>query len=1240
MELIVKKRNGNTENFNVKKIRSLIDKICDGVEDVCAANITNEVIPQLYNGITTDEILKLLVLTTKAKIEEDPNYSYVAARFLLSKIYKEAGVQTQSSYKRMFVSNTQRLVTAGRLDERILLLDLDKLSQYLRPERDLKFKYLGLQTLYDRYFIHIKKQRLETPQAFWMRVAIGVSLREDKPEDWAIKFYDVMSQFLYCPGSPTLFHSGTPAPQLSSCFLTTIDDSIDGIFGTMHDQARLSKYAGGLGIDVTPLRGTNSHIKGTNGESSGLIPWLKDYDTMLVSVNQSGKRRGSGGFYLEPWHIDIEDFIDIKEHGGDEYRRCHNINTALWIPDAFMEAVESNNDWFLFSPDEVPGLHDSYGEAFDKLYESYKEKALTGQLLQYRVVKAKELAKKILRAVFETGHPWLCFKDPSNLRYMQQDEGVIYSSNLCTEVFRHSIATMYDRWGLKAQPGEVAVCTIGSTNLSEHVEDGEIDFDKLQRSLFIGNRILDNVIDENYYPIPETAISHMKHRPVGMGLMGFADTLHKLEIPYASNEAVELAGTVQEFICYNMIQSSIELAKERGPFPSFDNSEWAKGKLPFDSYEAIASRRKNALPLKLKICQDSWDDLREDLLDYGIRNASLMAIAPTACVTGDTYILSNQGLLPISKLGNIYGTQWQDIDIKVKQDSGIETANKFYINGPQQVIKITTKRGHEIKCTENHKIRAIDENGNYIWKYARDIKESDYVAINIGGHENLLGNKELVHLYPDTTHIHNQENKCFLPTELNEDLAELLGYYQGDGYLRDRDLGIIVSNIDEDLINYWTEFFNKIGLKPTIEERKTSVKVMHIFSKRLERWFEINNLRKPQGNKGEGSFGAFIPEVVLRSKTSILKAFLRGLFEAEGTINFQKSGSPTVEMSTVSEKLAKSVHYSLESLGIKSSLVKVRPGTFGSKPVFRVRPSTVEDVKLFLKDIGFISERKKQKSQVALDYTCNFNEYINIKHKELIVEFVESARFAKVEKKQQLRLNTAKQQNCLNLRLASKMIDTYPSLLKTKLGNLTKNSNIDLVQVKNVTFDSIENTYDMSVPSNNTYIANSFVSHNTISYITGCSQSGEPDFSMLHVYSTMSGDFTMINEFFVAKCKELGIWGQELREALKRVDGEITKLKLPPELKRQFLSAFEIPYEFIIDATAKRQQFTDMGISMNLYCDIPSMFYLYKMYEHAYQRGLKSTYYLRSKGISKVEKSSVTQSSETCRFDGGCEVCQ
>jgi ribonucleoside-diphosphate reductase alpha chain len=792
MELIVKKRNGNTENFNVKKIRSLIDKICDGVEDVCAANITNEVIPQLYNGITTDEILKLLVLTTKAKIEEDPNYSYVAARFLLSKIYKEAGVQTQSSYKRMFVSNMQRLVTAGRLDERILLLDLDKLSQYLRPERDLKFKYLGLQTLYDRYFIHIKKQRLETPQAFWMRVAIGVSLREDKPEDWAIKFYDVMSQFLYCPGSPTLFHSGTPAPQLSSCFLTTIDDSIDGIFGTMHDQARLSKYAGGLGIDVTPLRGTNSHIKGTNGESSGLIPWLKDYDTMLVSVNQSGKRRGSGGFYLEPWHIDIEDFIDIKEHGGDEYRRCHNINTALWIPDAFMEAVESNSDWFLFSPDEVPGLHDSYGEAFDKLYESYKEKALTGQLLQYRVVKAKELAKKILRAVFETGHPWLCFKDPSNLRYMQQDEGVIYSSNLCTEVFRHSIATIYDRWGLKAQPGEVAVCTIGSTNLSEHVEDGEIDFDKLQRSLFIGNRILDNVIDENYYPIPETMLSHMKHRPVGMGLMGFADTLHKLEIPYASNEAVELAGTVQEFICYNMIQSSIELAKERGPFPSFDNSEWAKGKLPFDSYEAIASRRKNALPLKLKICQDSWDDLREDLLDYGIRNASLMAIAPTA----------------------------------------------------------------------------------------------------------------------------------------------------------------------------------------------------------------------------------------------------------------------------------------------------------------------------------------------------------------------------------------------------------------------------------------------------------------TISYVTGCSQSGEPDFSMLHVYSTMSGDFTMINEFFVAKCKELGIWGQELREALKRVDGEITKLKLPPELKSQFLSAFEIPYEFIIDATAKRQQFTDMGISMNLYCDIPSMFYLYKMYEHAYQRGLKSTYYLRSKGISKVEKSSVTQSSETCRFDGGCEVCQ
>jgi ribonucleoside-diphosphate reductase alpha chain len=649
MKVSVRKRNGAVQSFDSDKILAQASRACKNLQDVSSEEIVNAVLPQLYNGISSKEISDLLILVARSKIEIEPNYSYVAARILLEKLYKEVGCE--KDYAEAFINNVYRLVSEGILSRRVLGIDIEYLAAKLKPERDFLFKYHGLETLYGRYFLSIDNVRLEAPQGFWMRVAIGLCFKEKEPEKWAEKFYEILSTFRFCPGTPTLFNSATIRPQLSSCFLATMDDSIHGIFGTIHDLASLSQHAGGLGIDTTPLRGTGAKIR-KKGNSGGLIPWLKNINSMLVAVDQEGKRKGAGDVYIEPWHIDVEDFINLKRKTGDERLRCHDLHTSLWIPDEFMRRVKANEDWYLFSPDECPRLHELYGEAFVDEYQFCIKKAEENKLKIWKKIAAKELYRKILKAQLETGHPWATYKDACNEMYSQKDTGVIHSSNLCTEILRHTIPTKYDRWGHKKKIGEVAVCTIGSINDNEHIKDGKIDEEKLKETCYISMRMLDNVVDLNYYPIPEAKKAHLRHRPVGLGQMGFVDVLRKLDIPYCSNEAVKIADEWQETISYYATLASIELAKERGPFKTFKKSEWYKGNLPLDNYRKFMLKYRGIVDKTVPT--KDWDVVREGINRHGIRNASLTAIAPTATIS---YICGcKQSIEPEIGVIHVYGS--------------------------------------------------------------------------------------------------------------------------------------------------------------------------------------------------------------------------------------------------------------------------------------------------------------------------------------------------------------------------------------------------------------------------------------------------------------------------------------------------------------------------------------------------------------------------------------------------------
>ena len=624
--------NGQRVQLDILRLHGLIESACSNLgEDIKAAPIVAETMRNLYDGVPMDEVYKASILAARTLIEKDPDYTYATARLLLHTIVREvlgrdvAPADMGAAYADYFPTFIQKGVDNELLDPRLLQqYDLRKLGQALKAERDLQFDYLGLQTLYDRYFLHVRKSRIELPQAFFMRVAMGLALNESDREARAVEFYEVLSSFDFMSSTPTLFNSGTLRSQLSSCYLTTVPDDLDGIYESIKENALLSKFAGGLGNDWTRVRALGSHIKGTNGESQGVVPFLKVVNDTAVAVNQGGKRKGAVCTYLETWHLDIEEFLELRKNTGDDRRRTHDMNTANWIPDLFMRRVMEKGTWTLFSPSNVPDLHDLFGAEFEKAYVAYEEKAARGEIKPSRTIQATDLWRKILTMLFETGHPWITFKDACNVRSPQQHAGVVHSSNLCTEITLNTSDT------------ETAVCNLGSVNLMRHLKDGasgkELDHAKLRKTISVAMRMLDNVIDINYYAVEKARASNMRHRPVGLGLMAFQDSLYELRIPYASQAAVEFADQSMEAICYYAYWASTELAKERGKYDSYTGSLWDQGILPFDTLDLLEKARGGFVEVDRSSTLD-WDALRKKIAQDGMRNSNCVAIAPTATIS-------------------------------------------------------------------------------------------------------------------------------------------------------------------------------------------------------------------------------------------------------------------------------------------------------------------------------------------------------------------------------------------------------------------------------------------------------------------------------------------------------------------------------------------------------------------------------------------------------------------------------
>ena len=624
--------NGVEKYLDMAALRTVIEAACEGLGNhIDAAPIITETIKNLYDGVPMAQVYDSAILASRTLIEKDPAYSQVTARILMHVIRKEIlGKEVlqgdmQSEYASYFPKFIDEGISAELLDPRMREYDLPRLAAALNASRDLQFNYLGLQTLYDRYFLHIEDRRIEMPQAFFMRVAMGLALNELDRERRAIEFYEILSTFDFMSSTPTLFNSATTRPQLSSCYLTTVEDDLDGIYEALKENALLSKFAGGLGNDWTNVRALGSHIKGTNGKSQGVVPFLKVVNDTAVAVNQGGKRKGAVCAYLETWHLDIEEFLELRKNTGDDRRRTHDMNTSNWIPDLFMKRVMENGEWTLFSPSNTPDLHDKFGKAFEEAYVAYEQKADRGELKPFRRIPAQQLWRKMLGMLFETGHPWITFKDPCNIRSPQQHIGVVHSSNLCTEIT------------LNTNEDEIAVCNLGSVNLTAHMTTDAhgklvLDHEKLQRTIRTAMRMLDNVIDINYYAVAKARNSNLKHRPVGMGIMGFQDCLHMQRIPYASEEAVKFADTSMEAICYYAYQASSELAEERGVYSTYKGSLWDRGILPQDTVAMLAAERGGYVEVDSSTTMD-WSSLRARIKQHGMRNSNCVAIAPTATIS-------------------------------------------------------------------------------------------------------------------------------------------------------------------------------------------------------------------------------------------------------------------------------------------------------------------------------------------------------------------------------------------------------------------------------------------------------------------------------------------------------------------------------------------------------------------------------------------------------------------------------
>ncbi len=632
IQINVKQLDGQKTPLDEARLRAVVTEACKGFSEVDAELIIQDSLNNLFDGIDEVDVGNALVMCARTLIEKEPDYTYVAACLLLDKMRQEAltfieGSMTQATHQEMserYGSYFKKYISTGSdlglIDHELTKYDLDRLGDAIQPDRDRQFTYLGLQTLYDRYFIHSDEFRFELPQAFFMRVAMGLAINELDREGRAIEFYELLSSFDFMSSTPTLFNSGTCRPQLSSCYLTTVPDDLDGIFSAIKDDAMLSKFAGGLGNDWTPVRALGAHIKGTNGKSQGIVPFLKVANDTAVAVNQGGKRKGAMCAYLETWHMDIEEFLDLRKNTGDERRRTHDMNTANWIPDLFMKRVAEEAEWTLFSPHETPDLHDLYGIEFETRYVEYEKEAAAGSISNFKTIPALDLWRKMLSMLFETGHPWITFKDPCNIRSPQPHVGVVHSSNLCTEIT------------LNTSEDEIAVCNLGSVNLPQHVDENGLNLEKLEKTINTAMRMLDNVIDYNYYSVLKARRSNLRHRPVGLGIMGFQDALYRQRLSYTSDEAINFADTSMEAVSYYAIKASTDLAEERGSYSSYNGSLWSQGILPIDSMQRLADVRGDYLQANFEQTLN-WDELRERVMKVGMRNSNCMAIAPTATIS-------------------------------------------------------------------------------------------------------------------------------------------------------------------------------------------------------------------------------------------------------------------------------------------------------------------------------------------------------------------------------------------------------------------------------------------------------------------------------------------------------------------------------------------------------------------------------------------------------------------------------
>jgi len=695
--LSVKLDDGRIVALDQNRLQRVVSEACAGLSGVDADEVLQSALRDLYDGIPEGELSQAVTLAARARIEKEPNYTYVSARLLLDGLRHEAlkflnQPETRPTFEDMkglypeyFRAYIHRAVELELLDPKLALYDLDSLGRALLTERDRKFDYLGLQTLYDRYFIHSNKVRFELPQAFFMRVAMGLAMNEIDRETKAVEFYQLLSSFDFMSSTPTLFNSGTLRPQLSSCYLTTVPDDLGGIFGAIHDNALLSKFAGGLGNDWTPVRGMGGYIKGTNGKSNGVVPFMKVANDTAVAVNQGGKRKGAVCGYLETWHRDIEEFLELRKNTGDDRRRTHDMNTANWVPDLFMKRVMEDGPWTLFSPDETPDLHDLVGEAFEKRYAEYEKLADNGRIKNFKRMPALNLWRKMLSMLFETGHPWVTFKDPCNLRSPQQHVGVVHSSNLCTEITLNTKAGQ-----------EIAVCNLGSVNLPAHVVDGRLDLVKLERTITTAMRMLDNVIDYNYYSIATARNSNLRHRPVGLGVMGFNDALYKLRLPYESEAAVQFADTSMEAVSYYAIKASTDLAAERGAYNSFKGSLWDRGILPLDSIQLLAKARGQYLKQdSSESGQFDWNALRARIQQVGIRNSNTMAIAPTATIANITGV--SQSIEPT----------YQNLYVKSNLSGEFTVVNEYLVNDLKKLGLWDEVMAHDLKYFDGS-VQSID----------------------------------------------------------------------------------------------------------------------------------------------------------------------------------------------------------------------------------------------------------------------------------------------------------------------------------------------------------------------------------------------------------------------------------------------------------------------------------------------------------------------------------------------------